>query len=498
MLTTDSFREIADCIFDETQCPVRLDLCSFDGAIIFIRSSYESLWFSKHHSQWQYRYVLISGNSDSSNPRTPEGLAALEEKHSKLLGWFAVNPSTSNYSRLFALPIGIKNFAKNGALGYDRNPTPIVWNLDADDLARRWKEKLKMPFELFKEETRLAMYFTLRAANKGQRESISKCLAKWNRTSQIPPLPALMPFEDLIENVVKKSQFTVSPPGTGMDCYRTWEALLSTSVPIIQAGLPLNSALKCLPVVEVEDFCSLNDTILRREWTRVQKSSGPYAFQRALAPYWIYRIFKLAGRLPPVTTKKKEQLVTSSSTSKDSFKCPASGIITLTYMTNLPDAGVKAWHSRPKMLCPSLESFVRQDFQLVMLGYLTKQFTGFGQRMDTLRTALKKIVQFDPDCIVFVTDILDAFATAGLSEIKRSFLQTQASGRKVVFGSECECVGQFYRRTQMDKTMCGLLPQSTMGPSQTYRYINGGLVAFHLPYIFFYCYRIEIQRQHCF
>lgn len=53
--------------------------------------------------------------------------------------------------------------------------------------------------------------------------------------------------------IIANSKFVVSPPGNGMDCHRTWEALALGAIPVVQ-----NSSLWSLyrgeRVLVVNDF----------------------------------------------------------------------------------------------------------------------------------------------------------------------------------------------------------------------------------------------------
>jgi GR25 family glycosyltransferase involved in LPS biosynthesis/molybdopterin-guanine dinucleotide biosynthesis protein A len=64
-------------------------------------------------------------------------------------------------------------------------------------------------------------------------------------------------FENYLNNY-KKYKFTLSPYGNGMDCHRTWEALLLKTIPIVKTG-PLDFLYKYydLPILIVKDWNEL-------------------------------------------------------------------------------------------------------------------------------------------------------------------------------------------------------------------------------------------------
>ena len=65
-------------------------------------------------------------------------------------------------------------------------------------------------------------------------------------------------FENYLKNY-KKYKFTLTPYGNGMDCHRTWEALLMKTIPIIKTG-PLDFLYKYydLPILIINDWNELN------------------------------------------------------------------------------------------------------------------------------------------------------------------------------------------------------------------------------------------------
>ena len=62
--------------------------------------------------------------------------------------------------------------------------------------------------------------------------------------------------------------FDISPPGHGIDCFRTWEALALGMIPIVlRSGTPLDELLRELPVVLVASFSEVTLPQLR-VWAR--------------------------------------------------------------------------------------------------------------------------------------------------------------------------------------------------------------------------------------
>lgn len=81
--------------------------------------------------------------------------------------------------------------------------------------------------------------------------------------------------------------FTISPRGNGMDCHRTWEAILLGSVPIIP-DLPINQLFHSLPVLIVRNWADVTPQYLAREKERILHET--YDFAPVLLETWRQRL----------------------------------------------------------------------------------------------------------------------------------------------------------------------------------------------------------------
>ena len=86
---------------------------------------------------------------------------------------------------------------------------------------------------------------------------------------------------------LKQSMFILSPPGNGIDCHRTWEAILS--VPIVLSSFSFGALAESSPVWEVDDFPQLNSAQLHSY--RHTRFDAPGVF----ANYW-FILFKQASQ----------------------------------------------------------------------------------------------------------------------------------------------------------------------------------------------------------
>lgn len=89
--------------------------------------------------------------------------------------------------------------------------------------------------------------------------------------------------------LLRRTQFVLSPPGNGADCHRTWEALYLGAVPVLQRGTLPESLTAGLPILVVD------------RWQEVLDLSPPDAAalfhevrqrpaHRAYMPHWVGRL----------------------------------------------------------------------------------------------------------------------------------------------------------------------------------------------------------------
>lgn len=87
--------------------------------------------------------------------------------------------------------------------------------------------------------------------------------------------------------------FEMSPHGNGLDCHRTWEAILLKCIPIVKTS-PLDSLYEGLPVVIVEDWAEITEQNLAVWKARYADAfDGPIP-EQLYCRYWIERFRSFA------------------------------------------------------------------------------------------------------------------------------------------------------------------------------------------------------------
>ena len=192
-----------------------------------------------------HAFVLITHNSDHAIG--PEFRPALEDP--RLVHWFAQN-AVIRHPKLTPLPIGIAN-----AQWPHGNLAALV------DVANRVPPPRKDVVYL---------NFDVRT-NPAVRVPLFHMLERSPLTWRAPPRPFAQYLQDMAG-----CRWVISPPGNGVDCHRTWEALYLGITPIV-ARTDYGEALhNGLPIIQLEDLGVLDRSRLEREeWVADESALGP-------------------------------------------------------------------------------------------------------------------------------------------------------------------------------------------------------------------------------
>ncbi len=102
---------------------------------------------------------------------------------------------------------------------------------------------------------------------------------------------------NMVWNRYREVTFEASPHGNGLDCHRTWEALLLKTIPIVKTS-PLDSMYDGLPVVIIDDWREIDQSKLDAWQSQYENAfDGPIA-ETFYSRYWIERFRSFAGREP--------------------------------------------------------------------------------------------------------------------------------------------------------------------------------------------------------
>jgi hypothetical protein len=83
---------------------------------------------------------------------------------------------------------------------------------------------------------------------------------------------------------IKEHQFTLSPPGNGLDCHRTWEILYLGRIPILKNIHTLKKLYSDLPVVFINKYEDITEEFLLTKRDELQNKS--FNYNKLKFSYW--------------------------------------------------------------------------------------------------------------------------------------------------------------------------------------------------------------------
>jgi len=253
-ISGDTFRSLANHIIDELRMPLDPNAIE-DGDIIFLKTELLDYFFTTIHPRIKHSYILITHNSDFSSPGNYAHM--LDEK--KLIAWFAVNPDITSHKKLVGIPIGIAN-----------KYCPTIGNIETIDSLIPSLSSIKKNFSL---------YLSKLAQTNSERTQVENLFAKKSFCYKSPKKAWPEYLKDMA-----RSKFVVSPHGNGLDCHRTWEALLMGSFPIVKTST-LDPLYTDLPVVIVSDWLEVTEEFLQKKY--IELSQKKFRTEKMYATYWM-------------------------------------------------------------------------------------------------------------------------------------------------------------------------------------------------------------------
>ena len=234
------------------------------GHIVFLKSDKEMLdaFFAKDvFHRISHPFVLVTHNSDASVPGVDYRWALADKR---ILAWFTQNPDLK-HSKLVPIPIGIANHR---------------W---AHGNVTVFKKSIRFYRKPFKDRTTL-LYVNFQVATN---HKIRSEALKWTRSIVNTSRTPAGSLETYLEQM-GDAKFVLSPPGTGLDCHRTWEALMMGATPIVLRS-PLDSLFVNESVLIIDSWKQLSVTYLS------SFRYNPVPSQKLLAEYWYKRLLHASG-----------------------------------------------------------------------------------------------------------------------------------------------------------------------------------------------------------
>jgi len=253
-----------------------------DGMSIFVCSNLLEFFVTNILDKIKNKFILVSGMSIKTCP--VEALTQFSFfkliNNSYLIRWFSQNNSIQNYPKIVQVPLGIDyhfvyNEPEKSKKIIDGN-TPLEQETYLNNIIAT-----SVPF--YERINKIYVNFEVNADRFGQRK---QCLTDISK-SLLAIYQQKMKRTQTWSNTSKYA-FVLSPYGQGMDCHRTWEALILGSIPILKSK-EFVKMFEDLPVLFVNDWKDINQQLLDDTIERFKNMT--FNYDKLTLEYWKNIVF---------------------------------------------------------------------------------------------------------------------------------------------------------------------------------------------------------------
>jgi hypothetical protein len=222
------------------------------GESIYVNTYSLDAFVSEVLPNIQVPFVLVTGDSDKVVPVDFEHATNTLLNNQYLLHWYAQNCIKTDHQKLHQLPIGIDIHTIENNANHWWGPKQSVEEQETDlvllaTMSRTPNALCYSNIHFF--TTGRFGYDRLDAINQIPRELV------YYEPTQISRI-------DTWRHMITY-KFVLSPHSNGLDCHRTWEALLLGCIPIVKTS-PLDPMYADLPVMIVQNWSDVTKELLEK------------------------------------------------------------------------------------------------------------------------------------------------------------------------------------------------------------------------------------------
>ena len=264
LISGDTFRCMADHVYDETKMD-NLNAVQY-GEIVFVKGDILGKFFDNLFKSIKNPFVLVTHNSDQ--PVTEAYRKYLND--TRLLHWYASNPYIEDHRKLHPIPIGLGNRRWGGG-----NLAKIFAAMNQH--RKPWRQRTTL------------LYVNFAVGTNAKERGAAVSQAKKFQNVQI--ITSRISLETYLEQI-GNAKFVLSPPGNGLDCHRTWEAIVMGATPVVLSST-LDPLFDRASAVIIDYWSNLTETRLLSYDAGSRTDSIPDVLY---ARYWYERLLKHRSR----------------------------------------------------------------------------------------------------------------------------------------------------------------------------------------------------------
>jgi hypothetical protein len=223
-------------------------------------------------------FILVTGDEDTTMPDDNKEKSNEILNSPNLIHWYSQNLNYVGNVKLTSIPIGLDYHTiangNNNSWGTKESPKKqeaYILNLQRE------------PF--YKREIKLYINFNNSIRGRYGEKDRKDALDQTPKSLQIIEKDNILRKETW-KNMAKYS-FVLSPHGNGLDCHRTWEALVLGCIPVVKTS-SLDVLFDDLPVLIVNNWYDINEELLKN--TIETFKNREFNYDKLKLDYWVNKI----------------------------------------------------------------------------------------------------------------------------------------------------------------------------------------------------------------
>ena len=265
-ISPDTFRALCDVVIENNQVTRRsqmaarsvifFDLSEMEGTETHFDEAPSLTLLNTELQALSEPPVVIMSHGDLLP--SPSLLTEIADRSARL---FAIN-AVEETEKIRAIPLGLENLSRN----INGRLNDYFGSLDSPSVTARTRDV----FTAFEPENNPSVRGPLVELLRDSRFG-------WSRRRMSP---------EQYREAVSESMFVLSPPGRGLDCHRTWEAIYLGAVPVVLEGSLPPGLLHDLPIHAVssyEHFLNLSHSDMAGLFHEVRAVGA----KKAYMPFWV-------------------------------------------------------------------------------------------------------------------------------------------------------------------------------------------------------------------
>jgi len=258
LITGNGFRAHADHIVEQGRAHFSTKKVK-PRDTIYVEVDYSGYFFEKVFPKIKVPIILITHNGDHSAPN--KYFKYLDDP--KIIAWFGQNCDRV-HPKFIPIPIGIANPK------WEHGNQQIFHEVMNGLVQRKNHEK------------KFSMYMNFSPSTNPIRQQvynffIAKDFVTW---------ATVKPLRNYLQEMGQYT-FVVSPFGNGLDCHRTWEALLVGAIPVVTSST-LDQLYEDLPVIIVQNWTEVTREFLEAKYAEM--ATKTFNFEKLFLEYWLAKI----------------------------------------------------------------------------------------------------------------------------------------------------------------------------------------------------------------